>query len=137
MDCSPPGSSVHGILQARILGCHFLLQGIFPTQGSNLHFLHLLHWQEGSLPVAPPGKPLQRHGNREIMCRNKSIFHWQNTCNSVPFCKTTSKCFIKLRKGSKSQVDDLLHFVTEIQLPITCSISFLWLLQQITTNLVS
>ena len=29
MDCSPPGSSVHGILQARILdtgvGCHFLL----------------------------------------------------------------------------------------------------------------
>ena len=41
MDCSPPGSSVHGILQARIpLGCHFLLQGIFPTQGSNLRLLH-------------------------------------------------------------------------------------------------
>ena len=34
MDCSLPGSSVHGILQARItgVGCHFLLQGIFPTQ---------------------------------------------------------------------------------------------------------
>ena len=40
MDCSPPGSSVHGISQARILvGCHFLLQEIFPTQGSNLHLL--------------------------------------------------------------------------------------------------
>ena len=38
MDCSPPGSSVHGILQARKLGCHFLLQGIFPTQGLNLHW---------------------------------------------------------------------------------------------------
>ena len=25
--------------------CHFLLQGIFPIQGSNLHLLHLLHWQ--------------------------------------------------------------------------------------------
>ena len=25
--------------------CHFLLQGIFPTQGSNLHLLLLLHWQ--------------------------------------------------------------------------------------------
>ena len=39
MDCSPPGSSVHGILQARIpeLGCHFLLQGIFPNHGSNPH----------------------------------------------------------------------------------------------------
>ena len=39
MDCSPPGSSVHGILQARIkntgVGCHFLLQEIFSTQGSN------------------------------------------------------------------------------------------------------
>ena len=39
MDCSPPGSSVHGILQART-GCHSLLQGIFPTQGSNLGFMH-------------------------------------------------------------------------------------------------
>ena len=36
MDGSPPGSSVHGILQARILvGSHSLLQGIFLTQGSN------------------------------------------------------------------------------------------------------
>ena len=29
------------------LGCHFLLQGIFLTQGSHLDLLHLLHWQEG------------------------------------------------------------------------------------------
>ena len=36
MDCSLPGSSVHEIFQARILGCHSLLQGIFMTQGSNL-----------------------------------------------------------------------------------------------------
>ena len=37
MDCSLPDSSVHGFLQARILevGCHFLLQGIFSTQGLN------------------------------------------------------------------------------------------------------
>ena len=35
IDCSPPVSSVHGILQARILGSHSLLQGIFPTQGLN------------------------------------------------------------------------------------------------------
>ena len=26
-------------------GCHFLIQGIFPTQGSNPHLLCLLHWQ--------------------------------------------------------------------------------------------
>ena len=34
MDYSPPSSTVYGILHAR-LGCHLLLQGIFPTQGSN------------------------------------------------------------------------------------------------------
>ena len=33
------------------MGCHFLLQGIFPTQGSNLHLLCLLHWQADSLPL--------------------------------------------------------------------------------------
>ena len=36
MDCSPPGSSVHGILQARMLEWI----KIFPTQGSNLGLLH-------------------------------------------------------------------------------------------------
>ena len=37
IDCSLPGSSVHGIFQARGTGvaCHCLLQGIFLTQGSN------------------------------------------------------------------------------------------------------
>ena len=40
------------------VGCHFLLQGIFLTQGSNPHLLHLLHWQAGSLPSAPPRKLL-------------------------------------------------------------------------------
>ena len=39
------------------MGCHSLLQGIFPTQGSNLCILCLLHWQVGSLPLVPPGKP--------------------------------------------------------------------------------
>ena len=39
------------------VGCHALLQGIFPTQGLNLHLLCLVHWEVGSLPLAPPGKP--------------------------------------------------------------------------------
>ena len=42
MDCSLPGSSVHGILQARILECaviHFS-KGFSPRQGSNLGLLH-------------------------------------------------------------------------------------------------
>ena len=36
------------------MGCHFLLQGIFPTQGSSPRLLCLLRWQTGS---SPPGKP--------------------------------------------------------------------------------
>ena len=61
MDCSP------GLLcpwnfpsKNPGVGCHFLLQGVLPTQGWNLHLLHLLHWQVGSLPLVPPGKP-QNH----------------------------------------------------------------------------
>jgi len=33
--------------------------GIFLTHGSNLHLFCLLHWQVGSLPLVPPGKPLE------------------------------------------------------------------------------
>ena len=46
MDCSLPGSSVRGTLQARILEWVALpsSRGIFPTEGSNLSLLHLLHW---------------------------------------------------------------------------------------------
>ena len=42
MDCSLPGSSVHGISQARILEWVAIpfIQGIFLTQGSNLGLLH-------------------------------------------------------------------------------------------------
>ena len=59
MDCSPPGSYVHGDSPDKNtgVGCHALLQGIFLTQGSNPHLLCLMHWQVGSLSLAPPGKP--------------------------------------------------------------------------------
>ena len=58
----------HGLQPARLLcpqsspgkntgvGCHALLQGIFPTQGVNLTVLRLLHWQAASLPLVPLGK---------------------------------------------------------------------------------
>ena len=114
MDCSPPGSSVPGIFQARVLewgaiafslihysycitphacvlsrfgcvrlfvtpwtivrqaplsmgfsrqgywsGCHFLLQGIFLTQGSSPHLQHVLRWQADSLPTELREKPMQ------------------------------------------------------------------------------
>ena len=36
------------------VSCHFLLQGIFPTQGSNPSLLHLLHRQTDSLSLSHP-----------------------------------------------------------------------------------
>ena len=60
---------LHGLYPTRLLcpwdfpgkntgvSCDALLQGIFPTQESNPRLLGLLHWQVGSLPIVPPGKP--------------------------------------------------------------------------------
>ena len=62
MDSSPPSSSVHGIFPGEYtgVGCHFLLQGIFSTQWSNLCLLRLLHckwvlyyWTTGEDPHFP------------------------------------------------------------------------------------
>ena len=54
-------------------GCHFLLQGIFPTQGLNLRLSCLLHWQAGSLPLAPSGKPPDIPGTSQ-----KTRFSWSH-----------------------------------------------------------
>ena len=39
------------------VGCHFLLQGIFPIEGLKPGLLYLLHWQADSLPLCPLGGP--------------------------------------------------------------------------------
>ena len=59
MDCSLPGSSVHRHFQSGRpgVGCHFLLQGMLSTQGSNPCLLDLLHWQVDSLPQCHLGRP--------------------------------------------------------------------------------
>ena len=69
--CSAVADSVRprGLWPARLLhpwdspgkntgvGFHSPLQGIFPTQGLNMCLLCPLHWQGGSLPLMPHGKP--------------------------------------------------------------------------------
>ena len=52
VDCSLPGSTIHGIFHTGV-GCHFLLQEIFPTQGLN------------------PGLPHCRHSSIEVI----TIYH--------------------------------------------------------------
>ena len=71
-DCSLPGSSVHGYFPGKStgVGCHFLFQRIFPTQGSNLHLLlHRFFTPE------PPGKPSVR------LCHTLTVMLDLSTCS--------------------------------------------------------
>ena len=77
MDCSLPGSSVHRDSPGKNAGvcCHTLLQGIFPTQGSNLGLLHcrqiLYHLSHRGSPRIPEwiGYPFSRESAQS---RNQS-----------------------------------------------------------------
>ena len=75
MDYSPPGSFVHGKNSGA--SCHFLLQGIFPTQGWNPHLLHLLFWQVDSLPlVSPPPTPAKKKNSITKKEIQLSFINW-------------------------------------------------------------
>ena len=59
IDYSLPGTSVHEILQARILEWVAMPSSKGSSQPrENVHLLCLLHWQAGSLPLAPPEEAL-------------------------------------------------------------------------------
>ena len=62
------------------VGCHFLLLGIFPTQGLNRCFWHLLHWQVDSLPLChlgrPPGKATWEDKDRACQFSPPWIHQW-------------------------------------------------------------
>ena len=76
-------------------GYHFLFQGIFPTQGSNPCLLCLLHWQAGSLPLAPPGKPISWIA--DIILLVTSMKGWCReiiTCELCPTSVLMSKLII-------------------------------------------
>ena len=56
MDCSLPGSSVHEVPGKNTgTGCLSLLQGIFPTQGSDID---LLHWKKTPYHLSHQGSPM-------------------------------------------------------------------------------
>ena len=73
---SPPGSSVHGIFQARILEWVALPS----SRGSSWlrdQAHKLLHWQTHSLPLAPPGKPREGEGRIEKYLKDEFGNIWQ------------------------------------------------------------
>ena len=70
VDCSPPpGPSVQGVLQARILELVAMPSSRASSQPRDRTLVScLLHWQAGSLPLAPPGKPHSTEQEVAIYC---------------------------------------------------------------------
>ena len=66
------------------VGCHFLLQGIFPTQGSNPG---LLHCRQMLLPSEPPGKSLLESKEHQFQVKKKKKSHFLEwvVCKWIPF----------------------------------------------------
>ena len=63
--CSPPGSSVHGILQARILEWVAMLSSRGSSQPRNwTRIFCLLHWEAYSLPLMPHGIKITGYLNK-------------------------------------------------------------------------
>ena len=73
-DCSQSGSSVHGILQARILEWGCLLPGDLPKPGIEPASLLSPALAGGSLPLAPTGKPLSLELKGETLFKNKPVY---------------------------------------------------------------
>ena len=72
------------------VGCHFLFQGIFLTQGLNLHLLCLLYWQADSLPLAPPRKPYIYKNLRITKKKKKCVFTF-NSFELLPGLKSSMR----------------------------------------------
>ena len=63
------------------MGCHFFLQGIFPTQGSNTHLLRLLHCRQ-TLLLSHQGSPrgnLVSSKGQEVGARRST---WWQVCRA-------------------------------------------------------
>ena len=108
MDCSPPCSSVYGDSPGKNTGvsCHSLLQGVFPTQGSNPSLLHCrqslfhLSYQESTYVVVETGKsklhrvdwPAGDPGRS--WCQSSSL---KSVCHQIPLSLGESQSlFIKV-----------------------------------------
>ena len=85
VDWNPP-DSVHRILQTRILEWVAVpsSKGSSWAQGSNVHLLHLLNWQAGSLP-------LSHLGSLSVILQGAK---WQRTCTKGNECQVKNKEFI-------------------------------------------
>ena len=103
----------HGLQPTRLLcpwdfpskntgvGCYFLLQGIFPTQGSNPCLLCLLlHWQVGSLPLSHLGKP-------QLICMSPKSWYAILKDFETSYPIIASSCISLLPKMSSENMQEI------------------------------
>ena len=83
------------------VGCHFLLQGIFPTQGSNLHLFYWRFWRKGSSTL------WKQHVSR---CYRKEERAWgkcfRETTYSISTWRWTSKNLKKILLGTQDSTTE-------------------------------
>ena len=90
-DCSPPGSSVHGILQARILEWVAMPSSRGSSQPRDqTHVSSSLALAGSSLPLAPPGKPINAftsHKQRRtcLVFHSSHEFHLSDKFSSIQY----------------------------------------------------
>ena len=98
MDCSPPGSSVHGDSPGKKsgVGCHALLQGIFLTQGLNpcllcpLHRRQILHcWATGGIRQNVCCGPFHCANTEKLTCRRCLMRPHKHLSLSAPIVGVT------------------------------------------------
>ena len=95
MDCSPPGSSVHGILQASILEGIAISSSRGSSQPRDRTWVScLLHWQAYSSQLVPPGEPIHKCLLLTFMRMQWNIAI--NTCVCVSVCVCEDKATRKL-----------------------------------------
>ena len=115
MNYSLPGSSVHGILQARRpVGSHFFLQENFPTHESP-------SWQVDSLPSEPAGKFIYKYAYIQM---EKSNNPTQYSCLDKPSDRGDWQAIIHRVKKSWTQLKRLsMHAFIQKSLLSKC---YLW-----------
>ena len=79
------------------VGCHFLLQGLFPIQGSNPRLLCLLHWHV-LYHLCHPGSQVARSPLKALKAfLEKSLYLSVIRCKCLLFCSYSNGLFTCFR----------------------------------------
>ena len=107
------------------VGCYFLLQGIFPTQGSNPHFLHcriLYHWASWEAQVSSRKNQLESYPEvpvHSVVCQaiSSCSYQWRKVFQERVSFKETQFCYIlSTRKKVSLELGIWLRFQVNLEM---------------------